>query len=562
MLYKSFGITVKELLELDILENAKVLAGERGLNRRITKVNVMEVPDILDWVGDGELLLTTAFSIKDNLMKLNDLILQLHKKGIPGLGIKTKRFIGEIPKEILKTADELEFPIIEIPHDISYSEILMPTLTEIVNSQTNMLLKIDDLHEKLMNIMLVGGSLNEIAEALYGVIGNSLAIKENVFDSRIIFSKEDIKGDIEKIISEETFYFNYGDNSYEDRSLNRIETDNINGKNIKRIMIHICTKERNYGWIYLWEDIKELSPAELSMVESSTSIIALDLVKRLSIFEIESKHKIEFFDDLFSKDENRQRKALERTTFFGLDDKLSYTVIIIAIKNIDKLIKFTPNNTDFLHQLNGKILSIVQRLARFREENIIYGSKSDKLIVLFGSNCNKDINTVKKNVMEFSEEIFKYAKKESIKDNIAIGIGRNYRKLSELWQSYREADRSAKNLKGNVNGVPISYDELGIFRILDYEEVQPEIMQFYKETLEPLVIYDKEKGTDLVETLKKYFQCEGNIKKVSDEMFAHYNTIVYRMQRIKEITKIDFEDYDDRLNVQISLKIAEMLRKE
>ena len=44
-------------------------------------------------------------------------------------------------------------------------------------------------------------------------------------------------------------------------------------------------------------------------------------------------------------------------------------------------------------------------------------------------------------------------------------------------------------------------------------------------------------------------------------MCIHYNTVVYRLQRIKEITGIDFEDYNDRLNLQIALKILELYER-
>ena len=43
-------------------------------------------------------------------------------------------------------------------------------------------------------------------------------------------------------------------------------------------------------------------------------------------------------------------------------------------------------------------------------------------------------------------------------------------------------------------------------------------------------------------------------------MFTHYNTIIYRIQRIKEITGIDFDEYDERLNLQIALKIHEIIQ--
>ncbi len=76
--------------------------------------------------------------------------------------------------------------------------------------------------------------------------------------------------------------------------------------------------------------------------------------------------------------------------------------------------------------------------------------------------------------------------------------------------------------------------------------------------LGPLVEYDRVKGTDLVLTLSKYFETQGNLKEMSEELFIHYNTVVYRLQRIKEIISMDLDNYEDRLNLQISLKILGM----
>lgn len=561
-MYRSFGITVKELLNLDILKDAKVLSGEDGLDRRITKVNVMEVPDILDWVGAGEFLLTTAYSIKDNIDKLSELIPKLNEKGISGLGIKTKRYIKEIPKEIIITANNLNFPLIEIPYNISHSEILMPALTEIINTQANIIFKIDNLHNLLMKVMLSGGSLNEIAGAIHESIGNSLAIKENIFDTYVILSDEDIRPEIEDIILSECNQRKINKSHGRNKNTYFKVKDSINGKRIERILIPICTKDRNYGWIFIWEDKKPLTSIELTIIESTISVIALDLQKKLSIFEIESKHKIEFFDDLFSSEENRQKKAIERASFFSFDKTLSYAVIIISIKNSDKLIMYTPNNTDFLHQLNATLLSIIGRLAKFRREKIIYGNKSDHLIVLFGSESCKSYEKIKEETTDFCEEILSYAEIESIRDNISIGIGRNYENYNELWKSYKEANRASENLNGNNSGHPIHYDDLGIYRILAYKELQPELVQFYKEMLEPLVNYDRDKSTDLVKTLKKYFDCGGNLKRISEEMYAHYNTIIYRMQRIREIIGTDLDNSNDRLNIQIALKILDMVKNE
>lgn len=559
---KSSGITVRELLSLEVMKKAKVLAGEGGLDRRIYKVNVMEVPDIINWVGSGEFLITTAYSIKDDIGKLNELIRQLNKKRIAGIGIKTKRYIEEVPKYILDTADKLNFPLIEIPHEVSHSEIMMPALTEIIDKQIKLLYKIDNMHNTLINVMLKGGNLEQIAAAIYESIGNAFAIEENIFGSNIIFCDDSIRIQIQQILlkerdKKENIYFNYTKYNYD---INNKETDEIDGRNIKRVKIPIYTKGINYGFIYIWEDKKPMTAVELTVIEASTSIIALDLVKRLSIFEIESKYKIEFLEDLFSSDENRHNKALERASYFGFNPAFNYAVIVISLENVNESKNYTSYKKKYLQHLNVKLLNIIDRLLRHIDDNVIYGNKSDRLIILYGLKSGE--SDYKNKIMRFCNDIYLNINKEAINIKISIGVGRCYNETTKICRSYREANRAVENSKDKMNSKPIHYDDLGIYRILSYDYLRPELQEFYKESLEPLVEYDKQKGTNLVETLRKYFECGRNLKKVSEEMYTHYNTITYRMNRIKEITGINFDNYDDKLNLEISIKIYDMLKNK
>ncbi|PAB57397.1 PucR family transcriptional regulator [Anaeromicrobium sediminis] len=547
----NFGITIEELLKLNILKDAKVISGQMGLNRRVTKINVMEVPDIIDWVGEGEFILTTAYSVKDNMKELKNLITKFNKKGLAGIGIKTKRYIKEIPKSIINISEQLSFPIVEIPQNISYPDIMTPALTEIINHQSNALGKIEEINNKIMNLMIEGGTLKEIGQVLHENIHNTMAIKENIFRNVICFGncgefkdtleKVDYGKEKMKVLNEEGITLYY-------------ENFNIKSKMVSRIRIPIYAKGVNYGDLFIWEDYKKLNSLDFSIIKSCTPLIALDLMKKLSVFEIESKHKIEFFDDLLSNDEFSHRKALNKGYVFGFDEKLSYATIVIDLNEKIKM-RITPNNVDFLKHLNNKVLGIVERLRKSVKDTILYGDKSDKIIILFG--C-KENDYSKKKLLNFCEEIVAHGKLEDLHKNFSIGIGRFYENSRELYKSYREALKSSKKA---INKTIVHYDDLGIYRILSYEELKGELSEFYKEMLEPLVTYDKEKNSQLVDTLEEYFKCKGNLKRMSENMYTHYNTVIYRMQRIKEITDVDFEDYNNILNMQIALKVYEMNRE-
>ena len=47
----------------------------------------------------------------------------------------------------------------------------------------------------------------------------------------------------------------------------------------------------------------------------------------------------------------------------------------------------------------------------------------------------------------------------------------------------------------------------------------------------------------------------GNVRQVSKEMFAHYNTVSYRLKKIEEITGRDLNDPDDRFLLELATRL-------
>ncbi|MFA7573581.1 MAG: PucR family transcriptional regulator ligand-binding domain-containing protein, partial [Lutispora sp.] len=173
-----YGVTLKEILENDELEGVKVIAGSRGLDRIVTSVNIMEVPDIDKWVKPGELLLTTGFAIKDDANALQKLIPLLSSKKLAGLGIKPKRYISGYTDQMIQMAESLDFPIIEFPQHMSYSDLIQPILGHITNRQAEFLKKIEYANNRLMDIMVNYNDLNKIVLTVEELIGNPVEIDD------------------------------------------------------------------------------------------------------------------------------------------------------------------------------------------------------------------------------------------------------------------------------------------------------------------------------------------------------------------------------------------------
>lgn len=133
---------ILDLMQIPIFEGASIVAGKRGCNRTVRTVTMMDAPDIIDFVKPHELLVTTAFCFKENPENLVPLIKDMARKGCAGLGIKTKRYLLEIPNSVIRMADDLAFPIIDIPLTHSLGDIVNQTLSFILTKRPDGLLNL------------------------------------------------------------------------------------------------------------------------------------------------------------------------------------------------------------------------------------------------------------------------------------------------------------------------------------------------------------------------------------------------------------------------------------
>src|SRR5579859_859483 len=170
------GVSLREALALPALRNARVLAGAAGLGRAVRYVNVMEVPDIIDWVKPDELLLTTAYPLRDDRAGLVDLVPRLADRGLAGLAVKPARYLDAVPQVMLTAADRLGFPFLELPAETVLADIINAVLGLILNAQALRLERSAAVHERFTAIVLSGGGLREVVQALADLIERPVAI--------------------------------------------------------------------------------------------------------------------------------------------------------------------------------------------------------------------------------------------------------------------------------------------------------------------------------------------------------------------------------------------------
>lgn len=140
---------------------------------------------------------------------------------------------------------------------------------------------------------------------------------------------------------------------------------------------------------------------------------------------------------------------------------------------------------------------------------------------------------------------------------VAVGVGSMVMDVSNLQMAYQRA-RAAVNLALRTGQTILWFDEMGIYRLFTRVEDIRLLQEMGEETLRPLLDYDKQRGTACVETLQRYLENDGSIQSVAQAMFAHRNTIIYRINHIKKLLGSNLDTPQERLKYLIACMILNM----
>ncbi|PKK88079.1 MAG: hypothetical protein CVV62_02260 [Tenericutes bacterium HGW-Tenericutes-7] len=123
--------TLKDLFEQEIFESYDILTAKTHLERPFESVSILETPDFENYIIERSLILTTFYPIKADVETFKRLMFALNKKDTAGILIKMKRYIDEIPEEILVLSDQLNIPIVALTYDANLSLLFNNILSEL-----------------------------------------------------------------------------------------------------------------------------------------------------------------------------------------------------------------------------------------------------------------------------------------------------------------------------------------------------------------------------------------------------------------------------------------------
>ncbi|MEK5235504.1 PucR family transcriptional regulator [Paenibacillus sp. FSL L8-0470] len=522
-------LTVEEALSIYPLSEARLIAGAKGKHRIIKSINVMDAPDISDWIKEGEMLLTTAYLIKDSPQDASALLQTLNRRGSAGLGIKLGRFWDAVPERLVAEAESLNFPLIELPFQFTFSDQMNGLFRAELSRSTSVLQSMMEKQRKLMRFALRSGRCGPLFDSVSGVIGYPLAVIS-------------ARGDAIYNNSEYSAALLLEGWPWQNRN-GRFRIGDKVGFRIPLLQGEKCT-----GYLLYCSIDPLLLPVEESLFVQGAELI--------------SYHIHAGYEDYFEHAEHREFSGLLRRCLSGglSCNDLSQAAARLEVTLLQASFQLLLTDTAATGESRqGELLRLKEE---FIEHPVLRGLKAIHVVVDEGLLSLYPAG-------QHSPDQFR----ELINDcfhNLKFGKGYYPRAAVSSTkvkpEGLKEAFAEVKECMGMVqhwgaHGNVVHYRQLELNLLLN--QIPAETMEKYcNGSLRGLLSREPEYIKEMLHTLEVYLDNDGHVNETAKKLFIHRNTATYRIEKLSELLDVDFKKINDLMRLKLVFLFRKMLERE
>lgn len=577
-------LTVRETLSLGPLAGARVLAGGRGLDREVEHVTVVDAPDAADWLRGGEFVLTTAYAVRDTREGQVDLIRRLIAVGASALGIKLRRFIDALSDEVLEFAEQAGFPIIEMPYEVAWIDIITPVLGEVLHRQASVLQRSMDIHTQFIQTVLGGGGMQDIAASLGKQIDTAVAVTDMrhtivassgspdqacpglaagwAQEVALLASAED-GANVQVGVSFEPWEL--APDMSRVRIMVESEPDNPGILPHSLIVASIGSDGFRYGRLLAMEvDGRPFGDMDAIAIGHAVTTATLEALRLKAAEDAERRFRVNFWDDLVHMRFESQADAVKKAESFEVDLTRPSIVMTIApdpTVRSDDGAALLPES-EFVRMQDEIALAVSRFVLSAPNRRLVsFPYRRGVSVILPWSGDKDDVVSPRQEAVRMARELHDCIRAELDPRTVSIGIGRYYKDPVAVAMSYREASQAVA--LGRIVFGPNSvthFDSIGAYRVISRCIDQVELKNFARDQLAAIEEYDAGHGTELIATLEAFLGQGCNAQAAADKLYVHVNTLKYRLGRVQRLAGIDLQNPETRFNLELALKIRRYLK--
>lgn len=510
---------LKDALALPALARLRVVAGERGLNRPVRWVHVVDIPDVRPWVQPGHLLLTTGYAWPRDDDAQRALIKDLHHRGLAGVAMAVPQFFERFPPAAVEQAEELGFPLLEVPWEIPFATITETISRAILTEQSALLERSEAIHRALTRAALELDSLTAIVRRIAVTLGrpcgffdtggqllafhnpSKAARPRRLPDSapetvRLAFSK--FRGSVQ-----------------------------LSVEGTGWLIGPVRLGQRVLGAIVLVGGETPFQDLDMRAVEHAATVVALYFSYQQRVEMVQTRLRFGFVDSLIEGRWEMTADALERARVLGFDPEGVYRVAVFLLRK-----EKVPLDGEEAFMRRERVANELRRCLTDQGLAPLLTVTLNRVVVLLPEEVD-----VRRLWNLFDPE------------EVAVGVSEPRRGVADIPEGFWQATQA---LDWHGHRGYCDYRETLLPRVLAGDAQAH--AAYVAQTLGPLL-----KGGPaerrLLGTLTVLARHDFSHKAAARILHVHPNTLRYRLRRLEQRLGMDFSDPDVRFRLRLAVEI-------
>jgi DNA-binding PucR family transcriptional regulator len=376
-----------------------------------------------------------------------------------------------------------------------------------------------DLHERLMSLVLGGGTVQILADVICEVLGGAVLVLDE--HRRQLARAGSSETDFANALSDVTNAL--ADDDMTGRSL-RFEADSWT-----TAVTPVGSGRQRFGrLIYVARTIEDV---DLRSLERAATTLALLFMNRRANDEADNRVRGELLGELLTPSLDNAEAIVRRAGLMEVDLDTVLVVVVVV-----------PQSTSAIRALHEQCSEVA------RAQHGLVSALADRLVLLLPA---ADAGAAARWVAQ-------QLKGEGLE--VAVGGSGPLDNLRAVIRHEDRARRAASVLlKLGQKGKAASVEEMGIYGLMMSEVGLDHIQEFVRSTLGQIARYDASRGTALVDTLDAYFGSEGNVAAAAEQMYIHSNTMYQRLERLDRLLGSGWRTGERALSVRLALHFRRLL---
>lgn len=548
---RDYGVvTVRDILSFALPPDSMVASGANGLGREVTwATRLRATMPAFGHIAGGEIVILdpSVLEMIDENLTLAGAIRQLHSFGVSVIATS-----GATDASARSAADATNLPLIELPRNTDLGLLERTAARTIAERRRDLQQKGQEFGRQLMDMAIAGESITALAEALGDLSGRAVLMESA--DGQFLAWSPDAHDVLDErmaatiLQSSRTAVAGWLRSVRSSSSAEPPVHGWLDASSWTRLVAPVTGRNGLLGSISMLIPTHEERPEDTILISRTAAASAVTLAQEQATTAARREVELNVLDELLDgalRSEIALAQQAER-----LGHNLDQTFVTMVARP-DTQPGGASRSRELRHHaleegVHAFVNTIDQTDVLWRVRNANVEVVLPEAMVL----ASPELPSQLRNLLTQS------LANHQISDAVSVGIGRYAAGMQGIRRSHQDARQSlllGRRLYGG--GHVTDYDDLGIYRLILAAEDLPELKIFHDESLTALIDYDRVHNSNLVQTLEAFFKANCSPKEASSILQVHRNTVLYRLERIAEITGQNLEDADVRLRLHLALYV-------